>query len=171
MATDDLVSTSLVISLGIVEVYVDAAYDVEELLIITILNKTTVGRSSIMQQYLLDFLFFVIPVFLGRVIRRLYAYMQWQLDENVTHTIDNRSNNRTAWMWSTIEIHTINQNHKRRIIPFQQHYMWLNPLWPSDTIWLHISGSTLTQVLACCLTTWTHCMNQCRYLIKRVILN
>ena len=52
MATDDLVSKALVIVPGIVEVYVDAAYDVEELLIITILNKTAVARSSIMQQHI-----------------------------------------------------------------------------------------------------------------------
>ena len=49
MVTDDLVSIALVIVRGIVEVYIDAAYDVEEMLVITILNKTAVARSSIMQ--------------------------------------------------------------------------------------------------------------------------
>ena len=34
-------------------------------------------------------------------------------------------------------------------------------LWPSDALWWHISGSTLAQVMACCLTTPSHYRNQC----------
>ena len=34
-------------------------------------------------------------------------------------------------------------------------------LWPSDATWRHGSGSTLAQVMACCLTTPSHCLNQC----------
>ena len=30
----------------------------------------------------------------------------------------------------------------------------VNPLWPGDVVWRHRSGSTLAQVMACCLT-WT----------------
>ena len=29
--------------------------------------------------------------------------------------------------------------------------LWVDPLWPSDAIWRQISGSTLVQVMACCL--------------------
>ena len=36
-----------------------------------------------------------------------------------------------------------------------------NSLWPSDTIWRHKSGSTLDQVMACCLTAPSHYLNQC----------
>ena len=39
----------------------------------------------------------------------------------------------------------------------------INSMWPSDPIWRHRSGSTLAQVIACCLTplsnygiTWTN---------------
>ena len=36
---------------------------------------------------------------------------------------------------------------------------WVNSLWPSDAIWWQRSGSTLVQLMACCLTTpsqyWT----------------
>ena len=28
----------------------------------------------------------------------------------------------------------------------------INPLWPSDATWHHVSGSILAQVMACCLT-------------------
>ena len=37
----------------------------------------------------------------------------------------------------------------------------LNSLWPSDAIWRHRSGSTLAQVMACCLTAPSHYLNQC----------
>ena len=36
----------------------------------------------------------------------------------------------------------------------------LNSLWPIDAIWQHRSGSTLAQVMACCLTASNHYLNQ-----------
>ena len=37
----------------------------------------------------------------------------------------------------------------------------LNPLWPSDAIWRHRSGSSrLSQVMDCCLTAPGHYLNQ-----------
>ena len=44
---------------------------------------------------------------------------------------------------------------------------WVNSLRPSDTIWRHRSGSTLSQVMACCLTAPSHYLNQC-WLISTV---
>ena len=43
---------------------------------------------------------------------------------------------------------------------------WINSLWPSDAIWRHISGSTLIQVMACCLTAPSHYLNQCWVIIS-----
>ena len=37
----------------------------------------------------------------------------------------------------------------------------INSSWPSDAIWWHRSGSTLVQVMACCLTAPSHYLNQC----------
>ena len=37
---------------------------------------------------------------------------------------------------------------------------WVNSLWPSDAIWQHRSGSTLAQVMACCLMAPSHYLNQ-----------
>ena len=38
---------------------------------------------------------------------------------------------------------------------------WLvNSSWPSDGIWWHRSGSTLAQVMACCLTAPNHYLDQ-----------
>ena len=45
---------------------------------------------------------------------------------------------------------------------------WVNSLWPSDTIWRHRSGSTLVQVMACCLTAPSHYLNQCWLIISKV---
>ena len=42
------------------------------------------------------------------------------------------------------------------------------PLWPSDSIWLHRTGSTLAEVMACCLMTPSHYLNQCWCIISRV---
>ena len=44
----------------------------------------------------------------------------------------------------------------------------LNSLWPSDAIWRQRSGSTLAQVMACCLTAPSHYLNQCWLIISKV---
>ena len=41
-------------------------------------------------------------------------------------------------------------------------------LWPSDAIWRHWSGSTLAQLMACCLTAPSHYLNQCWCIISKV---
>ena len=45
----------------------------------------------------------------------------------------------------------------------------INSLWPSDAIWRHISGSTLVQVMACCLTAPSHHLNQHWLIINEVL--
>ena len=45
------------------------------------------------------------------------------------------------------------------LIP-QGHLANSNSLWPSDAIWWQRSGSTLAQVMACCLMTPCHYLNQ-----------
>ena len=45
---------------------------------------------------------------------------------------------------------------------------FFNSLWPSDTIWQHKSGSTLAQVMACCLTAQSHYLKQCWLIISKV---
>ena len=44
-----------------------------------------------------------------------------------------------------------------------------NSLWPSDAIWWHISGSTLVQVMACCLKAPSHYLNQCWLYFSKVL--
>ena len=46
--------------------------------------------------------------------------------------------------------------------------MFLNSLGPSDAIWRQKSGSTLVQVMACCLTAPSHYLNQCWLIISKV---
>ena len=45
---------------------------------------------------------------------------------------------------------------------------WINLLWPSDIIWQHEFGSTLDQVMACCLMAPSHYLNQCWLIISEV---
>ena len=42
---------------------------------------------------------------------------------------------------------------------------YLNSLWPSKAIWQHRTGSTLVQVMACCLLAPSHFLNQCWLII------
>ena len=44
----------------------------------------------------------------------------------------------------------------------------VNSLWPSDTIWWHITWSTLVQVMACCLSAPSHYLNQCSFISSKV---
>ena len=44
----------------------------------------------------------------------------------------------------------------------------LSSLGPSDTIWRQKTGSTLAQVMACCLTAPSHYLNQCWLIISKV---
>ena len=39
-------------------------------------------------------------------------------------------------------------------------------LWPGDAMWHHRTGSTLAQVMACCLTAPSHFLNQCWLVIN-----
>ena len=48
--------------------------------------------------------------------------------------------------------------------------MWLiNTMCPSDTIWWNITGSTLAQVMDCCLTAPSHYPNPCWLLISEIL--
>ena len=49
-------------------------------------------------------------------------------------------------------------------ILFQREFP-INSLWPSDVIWWHRSGSTLAQVMACCLMAPSHYLSQCLIII------
>ena len=48
-------------------------------------------------------------------------------------------------------------------------YRQVSSLRPGDAIWQHRSGSTLAQVMACCLTTPSHYLNQCWLIISEVL--
>ena len=51
---------------------------------------------------------------------------------------------------------------------FLHQIVTLNSFRPSDAMWRHRSGSTLAQVMACCLTTPSHYLNQCWVIISKV---
>ena len=42
----------------------------------------------------------------------------------------------------------------------------INSMWPCDITWWHRSGSTLAQVMACCLMATSHYLNQCWLIIN-----
>ena len=55
-------------------------------------------------------------------------------------------------------------------MPIHCENFWLfNSLWPNEAIWRHRSGSTLAQVMACCLTAPSRYLNQCWLIISEVL--
>ena len=49
---------------------------------------------------------------------------------------------------------------------WEEPYGWINSLWPGDAICWHISGSTLVQVMACCLMAPSHYLNPCWFMMR-----
>ena len=47
-----------------------------------------------------------------------------------------------------------------------KHNAMFNSLWPYDAIWRHSSGSTLVQLMACCLMAPSYYLNQCWLIIN-----
>ena len=45
----------------------------------------------------------------------------------------------------------------------------INSLWPSDAIWRHRSGSSLTQVMPCCQMAWHNYQNQCWLIVSEFL--
>ena len=48
-------------------------------------------------------------------------------------------------------------------------YRWVKSLRPGDAIWRQRTGSTLAEVMACCLTAPSHYLNQCWLIISKVL--
>ena len=69
---------------------------------------------------------------------------------------------RVIIMWSITAI-----LHEHMI--FQHTVNMVNPLWPSDTIQRHRSGSILVHGMAWCLTAPSHYLNQCWLFIDEVL--
>ena len=82
-----------------------------------------------------------------------------------------------------LKLHLIERPSRRvPIYMIKQHPWWLkdcyqdviyvsgfNTLWPSDdAVWWYGTGSTLAQVMACCLTAPSHYLNQCWLFISGV---
>ena len=74
--------------------------------------------------------------------------------------------------WISIFVHVrYNLSEKYRILTIQlviSVSICIRSRWPSDALWRQRSGSTLAQVMACCLTAPSHYLNQCRLIFSEV---
>ena len=52
----------------------------------------------------------------------------------------------------------------------ENYIWWVNSLWLIDVIWQHRFGSTLTQVMACCLMAPSHYLIQCWLIIMYIYI-
>ena len=48
-------------------------------------------------------------------------------------------------------------------------HLAISSSWPKDYIWPQKSGSTLAQIMGCCLSAPSHCLNQCWIFNKGVL--
>ena len=65
--------------------------------------------------------------------------------------------------------HCLSQCWPRYMLPYgTARLQWVTSLWPSDTILGHRSGSTLVEVMACCLMASSHYLNRCWLIIQKV---
>ena len=60
---------------------------------------------------------------------------------------------------------------KVKIWTKEENCLIFNSLWPNDAIWWHRSGSTLAQVMACCLTAPSLYLKQCWSVISKIQLH
>ena len=75
------------------------------------------------------------------------------------------------WISRTCNISVWSNDRKCKnmfIVSWHRFSTRVNSLWPSDAIWRHWSGSTMAQVMACCLTAPSHYLNQCWLIIRAV---
>ena len=94
-------------------------------------------------------------------IKSVIFWAWWQIDDKFapSHYLN--------WWWKSFTIsHGIsNSRWTNCLIPSY----FIKSVAPSDTIWLQKSGSTLAQVMACCLMAPSHYLNRC-WLINTIVL-
>ena len=103
--------------------------------------------------------------------RDLYGYTRSIIRPHTEHEL-----NQETWLAGGFPLHSwlIMVNHWCLLLglldggPFWP-WVCIKLVWPSVEIWRHISGSTLAQVMACCLTAPSHCLNQCWLIISEVL--
>ena len=86
-------------------------------------------------------------------------YVIWYDQCGTQMTVDSAWWLLMAWCWKYYDT-----AHNTAMIVESQ----FNSLWPSDAIRRQRSGSTLAQVMACCLTAPSHYLNHCWLIISKV---
>ena len=71
-------------------------------------------------------------------------------------------------LWDSLAPVPVKQPWRKKVINSLWPSDTINSLWPNDAIWWHSSGSTLAQVMACCLMAPSHYQNQCWLDISKV---
>ena len=98
---------------------------------------------------------------LGQLNRHLLWWWSWTPSMNLIDCFATR-------LTQIYVIHISHSLHSIGWIPSFLYVFVLNSLWPSDAIWRQGSRSTLAQVMACCLTSPSHYLNQCWLIISKV---
>ena len=78
--------------------------------------------------------------------------LQWNFNQNTNIFIHKNASETIAY----------------KVVAILSRGRWDKSLWPNHTIWRQRSGSTLAQVMACCLTAPSHYLNQCWPIVSKV---
>ena len=92
-----------------------------------------------------------------RVIIEVLMLVCWVIE--LSSIVSRRQYEFTCWYLQLQEDH----------IQMKKSLTWVNSLLPSDVIWQHRFGTTLVQVMACCLTAPSHYLNQFWLTISEVL--
>ena len=122
-------------------------------------------------QYII-IIYCIIHVFRHSYIQKTLWHQSSIIDYTIWTTIQRMLN-----MKFSVKIHTIIKYTNRFSLQntFQLYFcnvrlfISINSLGPSEAIWQWRSWSTLVQVMACCLTAPSHCLNQCWLIISKVL--
>ena len=128
-----------------------------------------------LQNVILKYIFFLFKE--NYCILISYKFAADPIDNNaITWTnelIDNKSSliQVIVWHWKRCRAVTWTNNDK---VPWYDacnitRPPWVNSLRPNNPIWWHRSGSTLAQVMACCLMAPSHYLNQSWLIISKVL--
>ena len=83
-------------------------------------------------------------------------------------TADNYESCRRKWLRKFIQVHCNYESHFYTSSIFHS-VESIKSLRPCDATWRHRSGSTLAQVMACCLSAPSRCQNQCWFHISETL--
>ena len=108
---------------------------------------------------------------MGSYMRPWYIQFRDIRDRDISGLHCISASSLSSWWLNSCQLHVIRTQENIQLRNFNQSstsFSVFNSLWPIDAVWHYRSGSTLAQVMVCCLTAPSHYLNQCWLVISKV---